>query len=49
MTLDTSFRIHSITKPLVSLVAVMLAAEGRLHLSQPVADFIPAFAGVRVW
>ena len=26
----------------------MLAAEGRLHLSQPVADFIPAFAGVRV-
>ena len=26
----------------------MLAAEGRLHLSQPVADFIPAFGGVRV-
>ena len=48
MTLDTIFRIHSMTKPLVSLTAVMLAAEGRLHLSQPVADFIPAFGGVRV-
>ena len=48
MTLDTIFRIHSMTKPLVSLAALMLAAEGRLHLSQPVADFIPAFAGVRV-
>ena len=48
MTLDSIFRIHSMTKPLVSLVAVMLAAEGRLHLSQPVADFIPAFADVRV-
>lgn len=48
MTADAIFRIHSMTKPLVSLAAVMLAAEGRLHLSQPVADFIPAFAGVRV-
>ena len=48
MTLDTIFRIHSMTKPLVSLAAVMLAAEGRLHLSQPIADFIPAFADVRV-
>ena len=48
MTLDTIFRIHSMTKPLVSLAAVMLAGEGRLHLSQPIADFIPAFADVRV-
>ncbi len=48
MTTDTIFRIHSMTKPLVSLATLMLAAEGRLHLSQPVADFIPAFARVRV-
>lgn len=48
MTEDTIFRIYSMTKPMVSLVALMLAAEGRLHLAQPVADFIPAFADVRV-
>ena len=48
MTLDTIFRIHSMTKPLVSFAALMLAAEGRLHLSQPVADFIPACGGLRV-
>ena len=42
MTEDTIFRIYSMTKPMVSLVALMLAADGRLHLAQPVADFIPA-------
>ena len=48
MTLDTLFRIYSMTKPIVSVAALMLVAEGRLHLGQPVADFIPAFAGTRV-
>ena len=48
MTLDTIFRIYSMTKPMVSLATLMLAAEGRLHLDQPVADFVPAFADVRV-
>ncbi len=47
MTLDTLFRIYSMTKPIVSVAAMMLAAEGRLHLGQPVADFIPAFADSR--
>lgn len=49
MTFDTIFRIYSMTKPLVSLVTVMLAAEGRLHLGQPVSDIIPSFANLRVW
>ena len=48
MTLDTIFRIYSMTKPIVSVAAITLAAEGRLHLGQPIADFIPAFADVRV-
>ncbi len=48
MTLDTIFRIYSMTKPMVSFVTLMLAGEGRLHLDQPVADFVPAFADVRV-
>ena len=48
MTFDTLFRIYSMTKPIVSVAAMSLAAEGRLHLAQPVADFIPTFAGARV-
>ena len=48
MTLDTIFRIFSMTKPMVSVVTMMLAAEGRLHLGQPVSDFIPSFANLRV-
>ena len=48
MMLDTIFRIFSMTKPMVSVVTMMLAAEGRLHLGQPVSDFIPAFANLRV-
>ena len=48
MTLDSIFRIYSMTKPMVSFVTLMLAAEGRLHLDQPVGDFVPGFAEVRV-
>ena len=48
MTLDTIFRIHSMTKPLVSVATMMLAAEGRLHLGQPIADFIPSFGNLTV-
>ena len=49
MTLDAIFRIFSMTKPMVSFVTMMLAAEGKLHLSQPVSDFIPSFANLKVW
>jgi len=48
MTLDAIFRIYSMTKPMVSVVTLMLAAEGKLHLEQPVSDFIPAFGEVKV-
>ena len=48
MTFDTLFRIYSMTKPIVSVATMTLAAEGRLHLGQPVADFIPAFADTKV-
>jgi CubicO group peptidase (beta-lactamase class C family) len=48
MTADTIFRIYSMTKPIVSVAAMMLAAEGRLHLGQPISDFIPAFANTKV-
>lgn len=48
MTLDTIFRIFSMTKPMVSVATMMLAAEGRLTLDQPLRDFIPSFANLRV-
>ena len=48
MTLDSIFRIYSMTKPMVSVLTMMLAAEGRLHLAQPVSDFIPAFGNLKV-
>lgn len=45
---DAVFRIYSMTKPLVSLAALMLAEEGRLQLVDPVAKYLPAFGAQRV-
>jgi CubicO group peptidase (beta-lactamase class C family) len=45
---DAIFRIYSMTKPLVSLVALMLAEEGRLQLGDPVCAHLPEFAGQKV-
>jgi CubicO group peptidase (beta-lactamase class C family) len=42
------FRIYSMTKPLVSVAAMMLMEEGRLQLTDPVAKYLPAFANVAV-
>jgi CubicO group peptidase (beta-lactamase class C family) len=41
MTLDTIFRIASMTKPLTSVAAMMLAEEGRLQIAAPVAEYLP--------
>ena len=46
---DTVFRIYSMTKPIASLVALMLMEEGRLLLSHPVSHYLPAFAGQKVY
>ena len=45
---DDIFRIYSMTKPIVSVAAMMLVEEGRLLLEAPVATYVPAFAGVKV-
>ncbi|HWI84105.1 serine hydrolase domain-containing protein [Ramlibacter sp.] len=45
---DAIFRIYSMTKPLVSLAALMLAEEGRLQLTDPVARYLPEFGRQRV-
>ena len=48
MRLDSIFRIYSMTKPIVSLAALMLVERGRLLLGEPVHRWLPAFAGQHV-
>jgi CubicO group peptidase (beta-lactamase class C family) len=48
MTPDTIFALHSMTKPITSVAAMMLIDAGKLSLSDPVAKFIPDFAGAKV-
>ncbi|HMN30929.1 MAG TPA: serine hydrolase domain-containing protein, partial [Caldilineaceae bacterium] len=45
---DTIVRIYSMTKPITSLAALMLYEQGQLLLSDPLAQYIPAFAEARV-
>lgn len=45
---ETIFRIASMTKPVTVVAALILAEEGRLILSDPVAAYLPAMARVQV-
>ena len=45
---DTIFRIASMTKPLTSVAAMMLAEEGKLLIADPVARYIPEFTDLKV-
>jgi CubicO group peptidase (beta-lactamase class C family) len=45
---DAIFRIYSMSKPITSVLAMMLVEEGRLKLDDPVARWIPAYARVQV-
>jgi CubicO group peptidase (beta-lactamase class C family) len=48
MTSDTIFAIHSMTKPITSVAAMMLIDAGKLSPADPVSKFIPGFAHVKV-
>jgi CubicO group peptidase (beta-lactamase class C family) len=48
MTPDTIFAIHSMTKPITSLAAMMLIDEGKLALADPLSRYIPEYADVKV-
>ena len=48
MTEDAIFRIYSMTKPIVSVAAMMLVEEGRLAITDPVSKYLPAFANLKV-
>ncbi len=43
MALDAIFRVASMTKPVTSVAAMMLAEEGSLQISAPVAEYLPEF------
>jgi len=47
MTADTVVRVASMTKPVTAAAVMMLIEDGAISLSDPVADYIPAFAGAR--
>jgi CubicO group peptidase (beta-lactamase class C family) len=48
MSNDAIFRMYSMTKPIVSVAAMMLVEEGRLSLDEPVWKYIPEFRDMRV-
>lgn len=48
MSLETRFRIFSMTKPVTSVAVLMLYEEGKLQLDDPVSRWLPAFAQSRV-
>ena len=45
---DTLWRIYSMTKPIVGMATMLLIEEEKLALDQPIADFLPSFANMRV-
>ena len=48
MTPDTIFAIHSMTKPITCLGAMLLIDEGKLALTDPVSKYVPLFARTKV-
>ena len=48
MSNDSIFRLYSMTKPVVSVAAMMLVEEGRLGLQEPVSKYIPEFKEMKV-
>ena len=48
MTKDAIFRIYSMTKPLVSVAAMMLVEDGVIQLTDPVGKFLPGFDKIQV-
>ncbi len=45
---DSIFRIASMSKPITTVAAMILAEEGKLDIGAPVAQYIPEFRGVKV-
>jgi CubicO group peptidase (beta-lactamase class C family) len=48
MAADSIFRIYSMTKPIVSVAAMMLWEEGRFLLNEPISKYLPEFSEMSV-
>src|SRR5258707_8922490 len=48
MTPDAIFPIHSVTKTITSVAAMMRVDRGKIALDDPVSKYIPSFAGMKV-
>ena len=48
MATDAIFRIASMSKPITSVAAMMLAEEGKIDLAAPVSDYLPEFKEMKV-
>ena len=48
MTMDTIFRIYSMSKPITSVAVMILYEEGHFFLNDPIAKYIPELANLRV-
>jgi len=48
MTTDSIFPIHSVTKTITSVAAMMLVDRGKIALADPVSKYIPSFAAMKV-
>jgi CubicO group peptidase (beta-lactamase class C family) len=48
MTQDAIFRIYSMTKPILTVAAMMLFEEGRFLLSDPVSKYLPELGNLQV-
>jgi CubicO group peptidase (beta-lactamase class C family) len=48
MATGSMFRIASMTKPVIGVAVMMLVEEGKLHLNDPVARYIPEFRDMKV-
>ena len=48
MSMESIFRIYSMTKPIISVAIMMLVEQGRLLISQPVSHFLPEFGSMQV-
>lgn len=47
-TIDSLYRVYSMTKPVTGMAAMILIDEGKLRLDQPVADILPKYAKMQV-
>ena len=46
--IDSLWRVYSMTKPITGIAAMILVGEGKMKLDQPISEFLPEFANMKV-